>query len=147
MLQIPCFVEDKKIVGRILERMRFTCKVALPNAANCANCTATRMHQKADEWQYYISGNGKMTVISTGNKARTMVFQMDDVGYVYDGQSAGVEAGITLSSSRRSVWNSVTTSEGRPTQAFVAWVGLEAGPPQRQLPEWGCGRNLSHFDL
>ena len=34
-----------------------------------------------------------MTVIYTGNKARTMVFQMDDVGYVYDRQSVGVEVG------------------------------------------------------
>jgi oxalate decarboxylase len=39
-------------------------------------------HQNADEWQYYISGKGRMTVISTGNKARTMEFQAGDVGYV-----------------------------------------------------------------
>jgi oxalate decarboxylase len=39
-------------------------------------------HQNADEWQYYISGKGRMTVISTGNKARTMDFQAGDVGYV-----------------------------------------------------------------
>jgi len=39
-------------------------------------------HQTADEWQYYISGSGRMTIISTGNKARTMNFQAGDVGYV-----------------------------------------------------------------
>ncbi len=39
-------------------------------------------HQTADEWQYYISGKGRMTVISTGNKGRTMDFQAGDVGYV-----------------------------------------------------------------
>jgi oxalate decarboxylase len=39
-------------------------------------------HQNADEWQYYISGKGRMTVIATGNKARTMDFQAGDVGYV-----------------------------------------------------------------
>jgi oxalate decarboxylase len=39
-------------------------------------------HQNADEWQYYIAGRGRMTVISTGNKARTMDFQAGDVGYV-----------------------------------------------------------------
>src|ERR1700726_4267820 len=36
----------------------------------------------ADEWQYYISGKGRMTVVSTGNKGRTMDFQAGDVGYV-----------------------------------------------------------------
>jgi oxalate decarboxylase len=39
-------------------------------------------HRNADEWQYYISGKGRMTVISTGNKGRTMDFQAGDVGYV-----------------------------------------------------------------
>src|SRR6266550_3908682 len=31
-------------------------------------------HPNADEWQYYISGKGRMTVVDTGNKARTMDF-------------------------------------------------------------------------
>jgi oxalate decarboxylase len=39
-------------------------------------------HPNADEWQYYISGKGRMTVVATGNKARTMDFQAGDVGYV-----------------------------------------------------------------
>jgi len=39
-------------------------------------------HPNADEWQYYISGKGRMTVVDTGNKARTMDFQEGDVGYV-----------------------------------------------------------------
>jgi oxalate decarboxylase len=39
-------------------------------------------HPNADEWQYYISGKGRMTVVATGNKARTMEFQEGDVGYV-----------------------------------------------------------------
>lgn len=39
-------------------------------------------HPNADEWQYYISGKGRMTVVSTGNKARTMEFQAGDVGYI-----------------------------------------------------------------
>jgi oxalate decarboxylase len=39
-------------------------------------------HPNADEWQYYISGKGRMTVVSTGNRARTMDFQEGDVGYV-----------------------------------------------------------------
>lgn len=39
-------------------------------------------HPNADEWQYYIAGKGRMTVISTGNLGRTMDFQAGDVGYV-----------------------------------------------------------------
>jgi len=31
-------------------------------------------HPNADEWQYYIAGNARMTVVSTGNRARTMDF-------------------------------------------------------------------------
>ena len=39
-------------------------------------------HPNADEWQYFISGKGRMTVVATGNRARTMDFQAGDVGYV-----------------------------------------------------------------
>jgi oxalate decarboxylase len=39
-------------------------------------------HQNADEWQYYISGKGRMTVVETGGRARTMDFESGDVGYV-----------------------------------------------------------------
>jgi oxalate decarboxylase len=39
-------------------------------------------HPNAAEWQYYISGEGRMTVVATGNRARTMNFQAGDVGYV-----------------------------------------------------------------
>jgi oxalate decarboxylase len=39
-------------------------------------------HPNADEWQYYISGNGRMTVFDTGARARTMDFQAGDVGYI-----------------------------------------------------------------
>src|SRR5438105_11887271 len=39
-------------------------------------------HPNADEWQYYIAGKGRMTVVATGNLGRTMDFQEGDVGYV-----------------------------------------------------------------
>jgi oxalate decarboxylase len=39
-------------------------------------------HPNADEWQYYISGTGRMTVFATGGRARTMDFQAGDVGYI-----------------------------------------------------------------
>ena len=45
-------------------------------------CAKLHWHPNSDEWQYYIAGKGRMTVISTGNVARTMDFQAGDVGYV-----------------------------------------------------------------
>ncbi|MFC0190040.1 oxalate decarboxylase family bicupin [Fictibacillus aquaticus] len=39
-------------------------------------------HPNADEWQYYISGKGRMTVFSGVGTARTFDYQAGDVGYV-----------------------------------------------------------------
>jgi oxalate decarboxylase len=39
-------------------------------------------HPNDDEWQYFISGQGRMTVFAASAKARTFDFQAGDVGYV-----------------------------------------------------------------
>jgi oxalate decarboxylase len=39
-------------------------------------------HPNTDEWQYYISGRGRMTVFGAAGKARTFDYQAGDVGYV-----------------------------------------------------------------
>jgi oxalate decarboxylase len=39
-------------------------------------------HPNTDEWQYYISGHGRMTVFASGGKARTFDYQAGDVGYI-----------------------------------------------------------------
>jgi oxalate decarboxylase len=39
-------------------------------------------HPNADEWQYYLSGQGRMTVFASSGKARTFDYQAGDVGYV-----------------------------------------------------------------
>jgi oxalate decarboxylase len=39
-------------------------------------------HPNADEWQYYISGRGRMTVFASSGKARTFDYQAGDVGLV-----------------------------------------------------------------
>jgi oxalate decarboxylase len=39
-------------------------------------------HPNTDEWQYYVSGRGVMTVFASGGKARTFDYQAGDVGYV-----------------------------------------------------------------
>ena len=39
-------------------------------------------HPNADEWQFYIEGQGRMTVFGSEGKARTFDYQAGDVGYV-----------------------------------------------------------------
>jgi oxalate decarboxylase len=39
-------------------------------------------HPNADEWQFYISGEARMTVFASQNNARTFDFQAGDVGSV-----------------------------------------------------------------
>ncbi len=39
-------------------------------------------HPNASEWQYYISGSGRMTVFASAGEARTMDYKSNDVGYV-----------------------------------------------------------------
>jgi oxalate decarboxylase len=39
-------------------------------------------HPNADEWQYYIAGQGRMTLFENMARARTADFQPGDVGYV-----------------------------------------------------------------
>jgi oxalate decarboxylase len=39
-------------------------------------------HPNSDEWQYYFSGKGRMTVFIADSRARTMDFEEGDVGYV-----------------------------------------------------------------
>jgi oxalate decarboxylase len=44
-----------------------------------------------DEWQYYISGHGRMTVFASGGKARTFNYQAGDVGYIPHGMAHYVQ--------------------------------------------------------
>jgi oxalate decarboxylase len=39
-------------------------------------------HPTNDEWQYYMSGRGQMTVFASSGKARTFDYRAGDVGYV-----------------------------------------------------------------
>ncbi|WP_096487672.1 oxalate decarboxylase family bicupin [Methylorubrum populi] len=39
-------------------------------------------HPNGDEWQYYLSGRGRMTVFGSESKARSFDYQAGDVGYV-----------------------------------------------------------------
>ena len=62
-----------------------------PVAANIASAMVTirpgglremHWHPNVSEWQYWIRGKGRMTVVTTEARARTMDFHSNDVGYV-----------------------------------------------------------------
>jgi oxalate decarboxylase len=48
-------------------------------------------HPNADEWQYYISGKGRMTVFVAGGHARTMDLEEGDVGYILQSKPHYIE--------------------------------------------------------
>ena len=48
-------------------------------------------HPNADEWQYYISGQARMTVFASNRSAQTFDYQAGDVGYVPRAQPHYVE--------------------------------------------------------
>jgi oxalate decarboxylase len=104
--------DDKRFLGRYLEtENKYTFKMGsmkptfqdgngnvrivdssnFPAAQNISAAMVTlkpggiremRWHPNASEWQYWIKGQGRMTVVLTGAKARTMDFNANDVGYV-----------------------------------------------------------------
>jgi oxalate decarboxylase len=43
-------------------------------------------HPNADEWQYWMEGQGRMTVFDAGPRAKTADFKPGDIGYVKRGQ-------------------------------------------------------------
>jgi oxalate decarboxylase len=40
------------------------------------------LHPKASEWQFWLAGKGRMTIIMNEGRARTMDFNAIDVGFV-----------------------------------------------------------------
>jgi oxalate decarboxylase len=39
-------------------------------------------HPNASEWQFWLAGKGRMTIVTNEQRARTMDFNANDVGYV-----------------------------------------------------------------
>jgi oxalate decarboxylase len=104
--------DDRRFLGENLEtKIKYTFKMAsmpptmktaggetrvvdstnFPIALNIAAAMVTiktgglremHWHPNVSEWQYWIRGKGRMTVVTTAAKARTMDFNPNDVGYV-----------------------------------------------------------------
>jgi oxalate decarboxylase len=80
--------------ARIVDTRNF--KIATEVAAAIVELSPRSMreihwHPNADEWQYYISGKGRMTVFASENSSRTFDFQAGDVGYVPKSMSHYIE--------------------------------------------------------
>jgi oxalate decarboxylase len=104
--------DDKRFLGANLEtKIKYTFKMAsmpptgktaggetrvvdstnFPVALNVAAAMVTikpgglremHWHPNVSEWQYWIKGKGRMTVVTTGARARTVDFNANDVGFV-----------------------------------------------------------------
>jgi oxalate decarboxylase len=80
--------EPVKVAGgqvRIVDSSNFPASATIAAALVEVEPGAIRelhWHPNTDEWQYYISGQGRMTVFASGGKARTFDYEAGDVGYV-----------------------------------------------------------------
>jgi oxalate decarboxylase len=84
-MEMPPTVRTKSGEVRIVDSSKFRVATTVAMAMVTLRPGGLRelhWHPNASEWQYYIAGKGRMTVVATGNKARTMDFQAGDVGYV-----------------------------------------------------------------
>jgi oxalate decarboxylase len=73
-------------------------------------------HPNVSEWQYWIRGKGRMTVVTTGAKARTMDFNPNDVGYVpamagHSIENTGTEDLVFLEMFKTSRYSDISLNE------------------------------------
>jgi oxalate decarboxylase len=83
--QLPVTKTTKGGEVRIIDSSKFKVSTTMAAAIVTVHPGGIRelhWHPNADEWQYFISGTGRMTVFATGGRARTMDFQAGDVGYI-----------------------------------------------------------------
>jgi len=84
-MEMPPTMQTKGGEVRIVDSKKFNASTTVAMAMVTVHPGGMRelhWHPNGDEWQYYIAGKGRMTVVATGNLGRTMDFQEGDVGYV-----------------------------------------------------------------
>jgi oxalate decarboxylase len=92
-------------------------------------------HPNVSEWQYWVKGKGRMTVVTTEAKARTMDFNANDVGFVptmagYSIENTGTEDIVFLEVFKaRATWTSHSTS-GLPA-CRTKWLRRTSSLPSR----------------
>ena len=84
-MEMPPTLQTKGGEVRIVDSKKFKASTTVAMAMVTVHPGGMRelhWHPNGDEWQYYIAGKGRMTVVATGNLGRTLDFQEGDVGYV-----------------------------------------------------------------
>lgn len=84
-MELPPTKRTKGGEVRIVDSSKFKVSTTMAMAmvtVHPAGIRELHWHPNADEWQYYISGKGRMTIMATGGHGRTMDFEAGDVGYV-----------------------------------------------------------------
>jgi oxalate decarboxylase len=84
-MQHPAVKSGRSGEVRIIDSSSFKVSTAVAAALVTVHPGCLRelhWHPNADEWQFFISGKARQTVFATGGRARTMDFEMGDVGYV-----------------------------------------------------------------
>jgi oxalate decarboxylase len=121
---------------RIIDSSKFKVSTTIAAAivtVHPAGIRELHWHPNADEWQYYISGAGRMTVFATGGRARTMDFQAGDVGYVQKTlphyvQNTGSSDLIFLEMFKSNVYQDLALSEWLthlPPDLVLAHLGID----------------------
>jgi oxalate decarboxylase len=84
-MEMPVTKRTKGGDVRVVDSSKFKASITIAMAMVTVHPGGLRelhWHPNADEWQYYITGKGRMTLLETGGRGRTMDFQAGDVGYV-----------------------------------------------------------------
>jgi oxalate decarboxylase len=84
-MEMPVTKSTKGGEVRVVDSSKFKASTTIAMAMVTVHPGGLRelhWHPNADEWQYYIAGEGRMTLLATGGRGRTMDFQAGDVGYV-----------------------------------------------------------------
>lgn len=88
MMSQPAFFSSENGSVHIVSSKEFPVSTTITGVIEIMKPGAVRemhWHPNANEWQYYISGKGRMTVFSSHGHAETNDFDATDVGYVPQG--------------------------------------------------------------
>lgn len=101
-------------------------------------------HPNAAEWQFYISGKGRMTVFGSGGRARTEEFEPGDVGYVPQGyghyiENTGSEDLVVLLALNNATYQSISITEWMAAQTDLL-LSTNFKVPEATFKDFPTGR-------
>jgi oxalate decarboxylase len=123
---------------RIVSSLQFPVSTTITGVLEVMKPGAARelhWHPNADEWQYYVSGKGRMTVFGSNGRASTDDFEKTDVGYVPQGyghyiENTGSEDLVVLVALNSGFYEDISLSD---------W--LATVPDQMLVDHFGTGKD------